>query len=114
MVKGASGLVTEFALGAAGCDAEVVGGCTELERYVFARILATVMNEAGRALEEGVASAEDIDTAMVLGTNYPRGPLGWAAEVGHATVGGVLAELDRSSEDGRFAAAAVFSSGPEA
>ena len=49
---------------------------------MVARVLAAVMNEAYFALGQGVASAEDIDLAMQLGTNYPRGPLAWSEDVG--------------------------------
>ena len=41
----------------------------------FPRILSLIINEAARSLEEGVASAEEIDIAMRLGVNYPQGPL---------------------------------------
>jgi 3-hydroxybutyryl-CoA dehydrogenase len=59
---------------------------------VLERILCQVINECAFALGEGVGSAEDIDTGMVLGLNYPRGPLAWADEIG---LDHVLAVLDR-------------------
>lgn len=37
------------------------------------RTVAMLANEALDALQKGVASAEDIDTAMCLGVNYPHG-----------------------------------------
>lgn len=46
------------------------------------RVIAALVNEAAFALAEGVAGAEDIDRAMQLGANYPRGPLAWADELG--------------------------------
>jgi 3-hydroxybutyryl-CoA dehydrogenase len=42
---------------------------------VTSRILSGLLNEAVLVLESGVASAEDIDKAMKLGTNMPMGPL---------------------------------------
>lgn len=54
----------------------------ETPGLVLGRILAMLVNEAASALMEGVASPADIDTAMQLGTNYPRGPLTWADYVG--------------------------------
>lgn len=42
------------------------------------RVLAMLINEAVSALAEGVASPQDLDQAMRLGTGYPRGPLEWA------------------------------------
>lgn len=43
--------------------------------FVVNRILIPMINEAVGILAEGVASAEDIDTAMKLGANHPMGPL---------------------------------------
>ena len=48
---------------------------------VLGRILCQLVNEAAFALGEGVGDP-DIDTGMTLGLNHPRGPLGWADEVG--------------------------------
>ena len=49
---------------------------------VFPRILSLIINEAARSLDEGIATAEEIDVALRLGTNYPHGPLRWADEIG--------------------------------
>lgn len=49
---------------------------------VLLRLLSTLANEAALALDEGVATAEDIDRAMKLGVAYPHGPLEWADELG--------------------------------
>ena len=46
------------------------------------RLLYVMLNEGIRCLEEGVASAKDIDLAMQLGTGMPRGPITWADELG--------------------------------
>lgn len=50
--------------------------------FVVNRILITMVNEAVGVLAEGVASAEDIDTAMKLGANHPMGPLALADLIG--------------------------------
>jgi 3-hydroxyacyl-CoA dehydrogenase/enoyl-CoA hydratase/3-hydroxybutyryl-CoA epimerase len=50
-----------------------------------ARLLMALINEAVTALQEGIASARDIDLAMVAGTGFPtekEGPLHYADEVG--------------------------------
>jgi 3-hydroxybutyryl-CoA dehydrogenase len=47
---------------------------TQSPGFTAARINALIGNEAFRMLEEGVASAEDIDKAMKLGLNHPMGP----------------------------------------
>jgi enoyl-CoA hydratase/3-hydroxyacyl-CoA dehydrogenase len=54
------------------------------------RILAPMINEAADLLAQGVASAEDIDLAMRLGTAFPKGPLATADDLG---VDAVLAAL---------------------
>jgi 3-hydroxybutyryl-CoA dehydrogenase len=46
----------------------------EAPGFVTTRINALIGNEAFRMLEQGVASAEDIDTALKLGLNHPMGP----------------------------------------
>jgi len=65
---------------------------------VLGRIVCQVINECAFALGEGVGSAQDIDTGMVLGLNYPRGPLAWADEIG---LDHVLAVLDGLCEEYR-------------
>jgi 3-hydroxybutyryl-CoA dehydrogenase len=47
----------------------------EAPGFVVNRFLLPMINEAIACLHEGVASAEDIDTAMKLGANHPLGPL---------------------------------------
>jgi 3-hydroxybutyryl-CoA dehydrogenase len=65
---------------------------------VLERIVCQVINECAFALGEGVGSAQDIDTGMLLGLNYPRGPLAWADEIG---LDHVLAVLDGLWEEYR-------------
>jgi len=50
--------------------------------FISARVIASIINEAFLALEEGIATSDDIDLAMKLGTNYPHGPLEWANLIG--------------------------------
>ena len=54
--------------------------------FIVNRILIPMLNEAIFALYEGVASAEDIDQGMKLGTNQPMGPLTLADFIGLDTV----------------------------
>ena len=60
---------------------------------VLIRLGSTIANEACFALGERVASAEDINTAMRLGYNWPIGPLEWGERLGWARALGVLEEL---------------------
>lgn len=46
--------------------------------FVFPRTIVQIINEAHFALEEGVASRDDIDRAMKFGVNYPHGPFEWS------------------------------------
>lgn len=57
------------------------------------RVVGSIINEAVTAVEEGVASAENVDTAMRLGTNYPLGPIEWGREIGGARVTRILKRL---------------------
>ncbi|ACM18535.1 3-hydroxyacyl-CoA dehydrogenase [Geotalea daltonii FRC-32] len=49
--------------------------CKDTPGFVVNRLFVPYIIDAVRLLEEGVASAEDIDTAMKLGCNMPMGPL---------------------------------------
>lgn len=64
---------------ALGKESAVVGDDAGL---VLGRILALIVNEAAFAVQEGVATAADIDTAVRLGANYPHGPLEWGDLIG--------------------------------
>ncbi len=66
--------------------ADCVGG-------VLPRVVVNLVNEAAFALAEQVASREDIDRAMQLGTNYPQGPLAWGDLIGLDQVLGILEAL---------------------
>ena len=54
----------------------------EYPGYVTTRIILPMLNEAMHVLMEGVASAEDIDTAMKMGFDLPMGPLALADQIG--------------------------------
>jgi 3-hydroxybutyryl-CoA dehydrogenase len=69
---------------------------------VLGRIVCQLVNEAAFALGEGVGSAEDIDTGMVLGLNHPRGPLAWGEEIGLDHVLRVLDALGSEYREERY------------
>lgn len=54
----------------------------DIRGFIVNRILGAAMGEAIYLFEEGIASAEDIDKAVVLGLNWPMGPLKLADFVG--------------------------------
>lgn len=69
---------------------------------VRARTVCCLINEAVGMVMEGVASAADIDKAMRLGANYPRGPLEWADLIGLDAVLGVMTGLFEEWGDDRY------------
>ncbi|MEO6912917.1 MAG: 3-hydroxyacyl-CoA dehydrogenase NAD-binding domain-containing protein [Candidatus Baltobacteraceae bacterium] len=60
------------------------------------RVVGSIINEAIVAVQEAIASADDIDLAMRLGTNYPIGPIAWGREIGGARVSRILNRLAQS------------------
>jgi 3-hydroxybutyryl-CoA dehydrogenase len=75
---------------------------------VLGRILCQVVNEAHFAVQEGVATLEDVDTAMRLGFNWPRGPFEWARAIGPARVLGCLEALRAELGEERYRVAALL------
>jgi 3-hydroxybutyryl-CoA dehydrogenase len=86
--------------------AERLGKTTVLAReapgFIVNRILIPMLNEAVFVLEEGLASREDIDAAMVLGTNQPLGPLALADMIGLDTVLAIAEVLHRELGDDKY------------
>ncbi len=80
--------------------AELVGG--PIETDPVARTIAMLVNEGVDLVRRREATAEDVDTAMKLGTNYPKGPHEWLAEVGADTVIEQLTALDAAFPGGRY------------
>ncbi|MEU8757573.1 3-hydroxyacyl-CoA dehydrogenase [Streptomyces sp. NPDC048659] len=85
---------------ALGKKVSVIG---DVPGMIVARTVALLADLAADAVDRGVASAEDIDTAMRLGVNYPAGPLEWAARVGHRRLAALLGELHGRYPTGRYA-----------
>jgi 3-hydroxybutyryl-CoA dehydrogenase len=65
--------------------------------FIVNRILMPMINEAVFALMEDTASKEDIDNAMVLGTNQPIGPLALADLIGLDTVLFIMESIYRET-----------------
>ena len=70
--------------------------------FAVNRILMPMINEAVTALHEGVASIEDIDTAMKLGTNQPMGPLTLADFIGLDTCLAIMQVLHDGLGDSKY------------
>lgn len=76
--------------------------------FASSRLGVALGLEAMRMLEEGVASAEDIDRAMTLGYNHPVGPLRLTDQVGLDVRLAIARYLHRTLGDGRFAPPAIL------
>ncbi len=75
---------------------------------VMPRILCMLINEAAFALSEQIASPQDIDAAMKLGTNYPSGPIEWGSRIGFTNVLAVLDALYADLHEDRYRAAPLL------
>ncbi len=86
--------------------AETMGKATVVSRdvpgFIVNRVLAPLINEAIFALNEGLASAEDIDRAVHLGLNHPMGPLALADLIGLDTTLAILEVLHRELGDPKY------------
>jgi len=74
----------------------------EAPGFAVNRILVPMINEAIFVLQEGIASAEDIDKGMMLGANHPIGPLALADLVGLDTLLMVQENLYKELGDSKY------------
>ncbi len=74
----------------------------EAAGFVVNRILIPMINEAVGVYAEGVASAEDIDTAMKLGANHPIGPLALGDMIGLDVVLAIMEVLQAETGDPKY------------
>jgi enoyl-CoA hydratase/3-hydroxyacyl-CoA dehydrogenase len=73
------------------------------------RVLATAVNEAAKLIEMGATTKEEIDTAVLLGLNYPRGILRMADSVGLDTILNELNRLyNKYKKEDRYKASSVI------
>jgi 3-hydroxybutyryl-CoA dehydrogenase len=79
-----------------------------LANQIVDRIVAMLINEAADAVQFRIANAQDVDTAMTKGVNYPRGLLAWANEIGIRTVVERLDSLYEDYREDRYRASALL------
>ncbi len=72
--------------------------------FIVNRLLIPMINEAVGILSENLASRDDIDKAMVLGTNHPMGPLRLADLIGNDVVLKVMEILHQETGDPKYRA----------
>jgi 3-hydroxybutyryl-CoA dehydrogenase len=80
-------------------DAEELAKIDPAAPEILPRLIAQIANEAAFALEEEVGSPTDMDTAMRLGFNWPRGPIELTELIGSARAVALLEELRRARGD---------------
>ncbi|MFI1729095.1 3-hydroxyacyl-CoA dehydrogenase [Streptomyces acidicola] len=85
---------------ALGKDVSVIGDAPGM---IVARTVARIVDLAHDAVAKGVATEEDIDTAMRLGVNYPLGPFEWSRRLGRNWAYAVLDDLHLRDPSGRYA-----------
>jgi 3-hydroxybutyryl-CoA dehydrogenase len=76
--------------------------------FIVNRILMPFLAEAMRAYEEGVGSADDIDTGAKIGLNHPMGPLELADFIGLDVCLGIMRVLHEGLRQEHFAPPAVL------
>jgi 3-hydroxybutyryl-CoA dehydrogenase len=74
--------------------------------FVMQRLLAMIVNIGCRIAELRIASPPDIDTAVELGLNYPKGPLALGDSLGPARVLAVLDNMQAVTRDPKYRATA--------
>ena len=70
--------------------------------FVCQRIISTICNIGCQIAQLGTAGPEDIDKAVVLGLNYPNGPLTFGNQIGPKNVLRILEACQRLYGDPRY------------
>ncbi len=80
----------------------------EAPGFVVNRILIPMVNEASFILQEGIASAEDIDSAMKYGANHPMGPLALGDLIGLDVCLAIMDVLYNETGDTKYRASSIL------
>ena len=80
----------------------------EAPGFVVNRILIPMINEASFILQEGIASVEDIDTAMKYGANHPMGPLALGDLIGLDVCLAIMDVLYNEAGDTKYRSSSIL------
>ena len=92
----------KITLDLAGDMGKITTSSADYPGFIANRLLMPYINESVYALMEGVASKEDIDTTMKLGTNVPMGPLTLADFIGLDTCLAIMKVLHEGLGDSKY------------
>lgn len=95
-----AGDVTPMAVDAATMLGRKLVQVKDVPGLVSARVIASIINEAYKALDEGISSKEEIDLALKLGTHYPFGPFEWCDKIGKENIYRLLTRM--AAADNRY------------
>jgi len=85
-------------------DGVAVTAINDSAGFVVQRLLAMIVNVGTRIAELRIAAPADIDVAVELGLNYPKGPLALGDSLGAARVLGVLDGMQAVTHDPKYRA----------
>jgi 3-hydroxybutyryl-CoA dehydrogenase len=99
---GADGVVLESAVALLAKSGAKVTVIKDSPGFIAQRMCAMIANLGCEMAMIGIASAQDVDTAMTLGLNYPRGPLALADWLGVKECHEILVQLQAITGDDRY------------
>ncbi|MEZ4910623.1 MAG: 3-hydroxyacyl-CoA dehydrogenase NAD-binding domain-containing protein [Saprospiraceae bacterium] len=82
-----------------------------LQKYIFNRIISMLINEAADTVYLGYVTEEDVEIAMIMGTNYPKGLLQWGRDLGLDKIVGTLDQLYQEYHEDRYRVSPFLRSG---
>ena len=75
---------------------------TSLKNSIFLRIISMLINEAADTVWLQICSKDDVELAMKLGVNYPKGLLEWGSELGYQKIVDHLDDLHQTYGEERY------------
>jgi 3-hydroxybutyryl-CoA dehydrogenase len=69
---------------------------------IFLRIISMLVNEAADTVHYGICSEADVEMAVQLGLNFPKGLLQWGREIGYDVIIAQLLSLNETYREERY------------